>query len=171
MASEIGADVNIVRLGALFHDIGKVVEGEGSHVKLGVELLKKYNFPNEVINCVAEHHEDKPFSSIESILVHVGDAVSAARPGARYTDIEDYANRIKEMEAIAKKHEGVEDAYAFEAGREIRVVVIPEKIDDDQCVILANQIREEVSKLPIPGEPKVTVIRDFRVSAGGDMEE
>ncbi len=171
LSEEIGADTNVIRLGALFHDIGKVVEGEGSHVKLGVELLKRYNFPDAVINCVAEHHEDKPFSSIESILVHVGDAVSAARPGARYTDIEEYATRIKEMEDIAKKHEGVSDAYAFEAGREIRVVVIPEKVGDDECILLASQIREEISKLPIPGEPRVTVIRDFRVSAGGGLEE
>lgn len=171
LSEEIGADTNIVRLAALFHDIGKVVEGDGSHVKLGVELLKKYNFPQNVINCIAEHHEDKPFSSVESILVHVGDAVSAARPGARYADIEEYANRIKEMEEIAKRHEGVSDAYAFEAGREIRVIVIPEKISDEECAILANQIREEVSRLPIPGEPRVTIIRDFRVSVGGGLEE
>ena len=167
LASEVGADVNIVRLGALFHDIGKVVEGEGSHVKLGVELLKKYNFPEAVINCVAEHHEDKPFSSVESILVHIGDAVSAARPGARYEDIENYGKRLTEMEQMAKRHEGVEDAYAFEAGRELRVIVIPEKIDDAQAVILANQLREQIStSLAIPGEVRVTVIREFRAVAG-----
>lgn len=166
IAEEIGADVNVVRLGALFHDIGKVVEGEGSHVTLGVQLLKRYNFPEAVINCVAEHHEDKPFSSVESVIVHVADAISGARPGARYEDIENYATRLKEMEDIAKKYEGVEDAYAFEAGRELRVIVIPEKIDDAQCTILAQKIREEISKLPIPGEPRVTVIREFRAVAG-----
>ncbi|MDE2025186.1 MAG: ribonuclease Y [Patescibacteria group bacterium] len=167
LASEVGADVNIVRLGALFHDIGKVVEGEGSHVKLGVELLKKFNFPEAVINCVAEHHEDKPFSSVESILVHIGDAISAARPGARYEDIENYGKRLTEMEQMAKRHEGVEDAYAFEAGRELRVIVIPEKIDDAQAVILANQLREQIStSLAIPGEVRVTVIREFRAIAG-----
>jgi ribonuclease Y len=170
IASEIGADVNIVRLGALFHDIGKIVEGEGSHVKLGVELLKKYNFPDAVVNCVAEHHEDKPFSSVESVIVHVADAISAARPGARYEDIENYANRLKEMEDMAKKYEGVYDAYAFEAGRELRVIVIPEKIDDEQCVILANKLREQISKsLAIPGEVKVTVIREFRAIAGESL--
>ncbi len=170
IAEEIGADVNIVRLGALFHDIGKVVEGEGSHVKLGVELLKKFNFPEPVINCVAEHHEDKPFSSVESIIVHVADAISGARPGARYEDIENYAKRLKEMEVMAKKNEGVEDAYAFEAGRELRVIVIPEKIDDEQCVILANKLREQISNsLAIPGEVKVTVIREFRAVAGESL--
>ena len=166
LAQEIGADVNVVRLGALFHDIGKVVEGEGSHVKLGVELLKKFSFPEAVINCVAEHHEDKPFSSVESVLVHVADAISAARPGARYSDVEEYGKRLKEMEDMAKKYEGVSDAYAFEAGRELRVIVIPEKIDDAQAVILANKLREDISKLPIPGEPRVTVIREFRAIAG-----
>src|SRR5205085_5552018 len=131
IAEEIGADVDIVRLGGLLHDIGKVVEGDGSHVKLGVDLLKRYNIPEPIVNCVAEHHEDKPFSSLESIIVHVADAISAARPGARYEDIENYANRLKEMEDMAKKNEGVADAYAFEAGRELRVIVIPEKIDDE----------------------------------------
>lgn len=170
IAEEMGADVSIVRLGALFHDIGKVVEGEGSHVKLGVELLKKYNFPEPVINCVAEHHEDKPFSSVESIIVHVADAISGARPGARYEDIENYGKRLKEMEDMAKKYEGVDDAYAFEAGRELRVIVIPEKIDDEQCVILANKLREQISNsLAIPGEVKVTVIREFRAIAGESL--
>lgn len=163
IAEEMGADVNIVRLGALFHDIGKVVEGEGSHVKLGVDLLKRYNLPEAVINCVAEHHEDKPFSSVESVIVHVADAISAARPGARYTDIENYAKRLTEMEAIAKKYEGVEDAYAFEAGRELRVIINAGRLDDSQTIILSKKIQEEVSRsLAVPGEVKVTAIREFR---------
>jgi ribonuclease Y len=162
IAEEMGADVNIVRLGALFHDIGKVVEGEGSHVKLGVDLLKRYNLPEAVINCVAEHHEDKPFSSVESVIVHVADAISAARPGARYTDIENYAKRLNEMEAIAKKYEGVEDAYAFEAGRELRVIINAGRLDDSQTIILSKKIQEEVSRsLAVPGEVKVTAIREF----------
>lgn len=169
LASEIGADLNVVKLAGLFHDIGKVVEGEGSHVTLGVELLKKYNFPEAVINCVAEHHEDKPFSSVESILVHIGDAISAARPGARYTDVEEYGKRIAEMERMAKQFEGVQDAYAFEAGRELRVIVIPEKIDDAQCTIIASKLREQISKsMAIPGEVRVTVIREFRAVSGGE---
>jgi ribonuclease Y len=163
IASEVGADVNIVRLGCLFHDIGKVIEGEGSHVKLGVDLLKKFNIPEKIVNCVAEHHEDKPFSSMESIIVCIADQISGARPGARFEDIEGYAKRLKEMEEIAKKYEGVEDAYAFEAGRELRVIINPGRMDDAQTIITANKIREEVSlSQAVPGGVKVTAIREFR---------
>jgi ribonuclease Y len=163
IAHELGADVNVVRLGCLFHDIGKVVEGDGSHVKLGVDFLKRYNLPEAVINCVAEHHEDKPFSSVESIIVHVADSISGARPGARYEDIENYGKRLKEMEEIARKYEGVEDAYAFEAGRELRVIINPGRLDDNQTILLSKKIQEEVSNaLAVPGEVKVTAIREFR---------
>ncbi|PIR79947.1 MAG: ribonuclease Y [Candidatus Levybacteria bacterium CG10_big_fil_rev_8_21_14_0_10_35_13] len=163
IANEVGADVNIVRLGCLFHDIGKVVEGEGSHVKLGVDLLKKFNIPEKIINCVAEHHEDKPFSSIESIIVYIADSISGARPGARYEDVEEYANRLTQMEEIAKKFDGVEDAYAFEAGRELRVIINPGSLTDEETTVLASKIRDEVSKaLAVPGEVKVTAIREFR---------
>jgi len=163
IASEVGADANIVRLGCLFHDIGKVVEGEGSHVKLGVDLLKKFNIPEKIVNCVAEHHEDKPFSSMESVIVCIADQISGARPGARFEDIEGYAKRLKEMEEIAKKYEGVEDAYAFEAGRELRVIINPGRMDDAQTIITANKIREEVSlSQAVPGGVKVTAIREFR---------
>lgn len=163
IAQEIGANVDIVRLGCLFHDIGKILEGEGSHVKLGADLLKRYNFPEPIINAVAEHHEDKPFSSIESIIVHLADAISASRPGARYEDLEKYGQRLKEMEKIAKNYEGVEDAYAFEAGRELRVIIDPGRMDDNQTVLLARKIQEEVSRaLAVPGEVKVTAIREFR---------
>jgi len=163
IAQEIGADANIVRLGCLLHDIGKVAEGEGNHVKLGAELLKKYNIPEPVINCVLEHHEDRPFSSIESVIVYIADAISGARPGARYEDVEEYAKRLTEMEEIAKKYEGVSDAYAFEAGRELRVIIDPGRLDDSQTSVLATKIREEVSRaLAVPGEVKVTAIREFR---------
>lgn len=163
IAQEIGADVNIVRLGCLFHDIGKVVVGDGSHVKLGVELLKRFNIPESIINCVAEHHEDKPFSAIESVIVYIADSISGARPGARYEDVEAYGKRLKDMEEIAKKYEGVDDAYAFEAGRELRVIINPGRLDDAQTTITAQKIREEVSRsLAVPGEVKVTAIREFR---------
>jgi len=163
IAQEIGANVDVVRLGCLFHDIGKILEGEGSHVKLGVDLLKRYNFPEPIINAVGEHHEDKPFSSIESIIVHLADAISASRPGARYEDLEKYGQRLKEMEKIAKNYEGVEDAYAFEAGRELRVIINPGRLDDNQTILLSRKIQEEVSKaLAVPGEVKVTAIREFR---------
>lgn len=166
IAHEVGANTDVVRLGCLFHDIGKVLEGEGSHVKLGVEFLKRFNIPEKVINCVAEHHEDKPFSSIESVIVYIADAISGARPGARYEDYEEYVKRLKQMEEIAKKYEGVEDAYAFEAGRELRVIIDPGKLDDAQTVLVSQRIREEVSRaLAIPGEVKVTAIREFRAVA------
>ncbi len=170
IAAEIGADVDVVRLGGLLHDIGKVVEGEGSHVKLGVELLKRYGLPEAIINTVAEHHEDKPFSSVESVIVHIADQASGGRPGARYEDVEKYANRLKEMEDMAKRYEGVEDAYAFEAGRELRVIINPGKLDDAQTVIIAKKLRDEISKsLAIPGEVKVTAIREFRAVVGESL--
>ena len=163
LAQEIGADVNVVRLGCLFHDIGKVLEGDGSHVKLGVDFLKRHQFPELVINCVAEHHEDKPLSSMESIIVHTADALSGARPGARYEDYENYVKRLTDMEAIAKRYDGVRDAYAFEAGRELRVIIDPGELDDSETVIVSKKIQEEVSKsLAVPGEVKVTAIREFR---------
>jgi len=163
IAQEIGADANVVRLGCLFHDIGKVIEGEGNHVKLGADLLKKFNMPDSIVNCVLEHHEDKPFSSIESMVVYIADAISGARPGARFEDVEAYANRLKDMEEIAKKHDGVQDAYAFEAGRELRVIIDPGKLDDAQTTILSSKIRDEVTQaLTVPGEVKVTAIREFR---------
>lgn len=166
IASEIGADVDIVRLGCLFHDIGKVVnDKEGSHVTLGVELLQKYKIAKEIINCVAEHHEDKPFSSVESVIVHIADSISGARPGARHEDVQDYVKRIKEMEDIAKQFEGVDDAYAFEAGREIRVIVNPGKLDDIETTIIAKKIKDEIDrKLIIPGVVRVTAIREFRTT-------
>jgi len=163
IAQEIGADANVVRLGCLFHDIGKVLEGEGNHVKLGAEFLKKFNMPESIVNTVLEHHEDKPFSSIESLVVYIADAISGARPGARYEDVEEYAKRLKEMEEIAKKYEGVEDAYAFEAGRELRVIINPGMLDDSQTTVTAAKIRDEITRaLTIPGEVKVTAIREFR---------
>lgn len=163
LAEEVGADVNIVRIGSLVHDIGKVLPGEGSHVTLGVEFLKRYNLPDRIVNAVAEHHEDKPFSSLESVLVHIADQISGGRPGARYEDVEEYGKRLAEMEEIAKRYEGVEDAFAFEAGRELRVIIDPGRLDDSQTVLVADKIRQEVSsKLAIPGEVKVTAIREFR---------
>lgn len=164
IASEIGANVEIVKLGCLFHDIGKVIsDKEGSHVKLGAEVLQKYKVAKEVINCVLEHHEDRPFSSVESEIVYIADAISGARPGARHEDLEDYVKRLKEMEQIAKSHEGVSDAYAFEAGRELRVIINPAKLDDIETTIIAKKIKDEIdSKLIVPGVVRVTAIREFR---------
>ena len=166
LAAEIGASVEIVRLGCLFHDIGKVVsDKEGSHVQLGVELLQKYKMPKEVINAVAEHHEDRPFSSVESVLVYIADAASGGRPGARHEDVEEYVKRIRDMEEIAKNFDGVVDAFAFEAGRELRVMIDPGKLDDIETTIAAKRIKEEIDKkLIVPGVVRVTAIREFRTS-------
>jgi len=165
LAQEIGANTEIVKLGCLFHDIGKVLEGEGSHVELGVKLLKKYNLPKAVIDAVEQHHEDVPFSSTESILVYVADAISGARSGARRENIEEYIERIEQLEKIAKDNEAVKDAFAIQAGREVRVIVYPEKISDDELPILAANIRDQIrDNLTYPGTVKVNVIREVRVS-------
>jgi len=166
LASELKANVNIVRLGCLLHDIGKVItDEEGTHVSLAVDLLKKNGMPQEVIACVEEHHEDKPFSSIESMIVYLADAVSGARPGARYEDYEEYLKRLSDLENIAKANEGVKECYAFQAGREVRVIVDPGKVDDNAATILAQKIKDEIEKkLTYPGQVKVTVIRELRVT-------
>jgi len=166
IAHEVGANVEIVKLGCLLHDIGKVVaDKEGSHVKLGVELLQRYKISREVVNTVAEHHEDRPLSSVESVIVYIADAISGARPGARHEDIEDYVKRMKDMEGIAKDFEGVDDAYAFEAGRELRVIVNPNRLDDIETTIITKQIKDEIDrKLIVPGTVRVTAIREFRVT-------
>ncbi len=138
LAQEVKADVDIVRLGCLFHDIGKVVtDEEGSHVDLGVKLLKKYNMPQPVIDCVAQHHEDTAFTSNEAVLVYIADAISGARPGARYENYEEYVKRLSTMEEIAKSFKGVEETYAIQAGRELRVLVNHKDLNDDEAVVLA----------------------------------
>lgn len=168
LAHELGVDVNVVKLGCLLHDIGKVItDKEGSHVDLGVELLKKHRFPQKVIDCVAAHHEDVPFTSIEGIIVYISDAVSGGRPGARHEDFEEYLKRIKTIEEAAKTKKGVREAYALQAGRELRVIVRPDEVTDDEAVVLAENIREELeSKFDVfPGQIKVTVIRESRAEA------
>lgn len=162
---EVGADVNVVRLGCLLHDIGKVVmDKEGNHIELGVELLKKYNVPQRVIDCVAQHHEDVPFSSLESMIVYISDAISGSRPGARYENYDEYVKRLKDLEGIAKSHEGVKESVAFQAGRELRVAVDPGRVDDATATIMASEIKEEIeNKMTYPGSIKITVIRELRV--------
>jgi ribonuclease Y len=165
LAHELKADVNVVKLGCLLHDIGKVItDKEGSHVELGVELLKRYHFPQKVIDCVAAHHEDIPFPSVEAVIVYIADAVSGGRPGARHEDFQEYLKRIKTIEDLAKSKKGVYDAFALQAGRELRVIVKPTEISDDEAVILAQKLREELEKKfeVFPGQIKITVIREFR---------
>ena len=166
LAQEVHADVNIVRLGCLLHDIGKVImDKEGSHVQLGVDLLRKYSMPQKVVDCVAQHHEDTPFTSIESTIVYIADAISGSRPGARYENHEDYIKRLTDLEGIAKAHKGVSESFAFQAGRELRVLVDPGKVDDATATIMASEIKKEVEeKLTYPGQIKITVIRELRAS-------
>lgn len=164
IANEVGANVETVRLGCLLHDIGKVVtEEEGTHVDVGVKLLKRHGFPKEVVAAVAEHHEDKPFSSMESVVVWIADAVSGSRPGARYEPHENYVNRMVKIEEIAKSFEGVDSVFAFQAGRDVRVVVKPDIVDDDKLTVLARDIAKRLEKeAEYAGQIKVTAIREVR---------
>ncbi len=165
LAYELKADVNVVRLGCLLHDIGKVIpDREGSHVDLGVEFLSNFNLPKAAINAVAEHHEDKPFSSVESMIVYIADAISGARPGARYEDYTEYVKRLKGLEETAKKFKGVKDAYALQAGREVRVIINPDMVDDKELPLLTHKIRQKIEKnLTFPGNVVITAIREKRV--------
>lgn len=166
IANEIGANIDIVRLGCLLHDVGKVVtDEEGNHVELGVNLLKKYSIPKEVIACVAEHHEDRPFSSNESMIVWISDAISGSRPGARYEPHEDYVKRMVKIEDVAKGFPGIETVYAFQAGRDVRVIVNPDEVDDDKLTILAHDIARKLEKeAQYAGQIKVSVIREVRAT-------
>ncbi len=164
LASELGVDVNIVKMGCLLHDIGKVSEEEeGSHVELGVKIAKRFNIPQPVIDCIAQHHEDEPFSGPEQMLVYIADAISGARPGARYENYEEYVTRLTQLEEIATSHSQVKSAYAIQAGREIRVLLEPETSKDDDVMVLSRQIRDEIkAKVTYPGTVTVTVIRETR---------
>lgn len=168
LAHELKCDVNTVKLGCLFHDIGKVIaDKEGNHIQLGVDLLTKYRFPKAVIDCVAAHHEDIPFPSTEAVIVYIADAVSGSRPGARHEDIQQYIQRIQTIENIAKTKKGVKEAYALQAGRELRVIVKPDEVADADATILASAIKDELEKQfeVFPGQITVTVIRESRTQA------
>ncbi len=169
IASELGLSeeqISHVRMGCLLHDIGKVVtEEEGTHVQLGVDLLKRYSIPAPVINAVAEHHEDKPFSSVVSRVVWVADAISGSRPGARYEPHESYVKRMTQIEEISKSFSGVEEVYAFQAGRDVRVLVKPDVVSDSEMTILVSKIRQQLEKeAQYAGQIKITAIREVRAT-------
>jgi len=165
IAEEIGADVGVARAGALLHDIGKTVsqEVQGTHVEIGIRILEKYGVDQKVILAMRAHHEEYPYETPEAIIVQVADAISGGRPGARHDSIENYIKRLGELEDIALAKPGVEKAFAIQAGREVRILVNPEKVTDLEAHTLAREIALEIeTKLRYPGEIKVNVIRESR---------
>lgn len=166
LAEELGADVTTAKKGGLFHDIGKAVDHEvqGTHPEIGASIAKKFGLPEEIIAPIKTHHEDRP-NGLISVIVKVADAISAARPGARYDTFEQYIQRLEELEKIATDFEGVEKAFAIQAGREIRVFVTPDAIDDLGARNLAKDVAKKIEQeLKYPGEIKVNVIREMRVT-------
>ncbi len=166
MAAELGADVRIAKRAGLVHDIGKAVdhEVEGTHIEIGMNLLKKYKESNEIIHAMSTHHGDYEPETLEAVLVTAADAISAARPGARRETLETYIKRLEALEAIANTYEGVEKSFAIQAGREIRVMVLPEQVSDDNMLLVAREIRKRIEdELDYPGQIKVSLIRETRV--------
>ncbi len=165
IAAELGADVKIAKRGGLLHDLGKGLdfEMEGTHVSLGVDLAKKYKENAAVINCIEAHHGDVEFKSIEAIIVQTADAISSSRPGARRESIDTYIKRLEKLEEISNSFKGVDKSYAIQAGREIRVIVKPEEVDDAQITFLAKDIAKRIeTEMEYPGQIKVNVIRETR---------
>ena len=165
IASEVGADVNVCRRGALLHDLGKAIdhEVEGTHALLGGELVRRYKMSPIIVNCIESHHDEVEAESVEAIIVQIADAISGSRPGARMETLDLYIQRLEALETVANSFNGVEKAFAIQAGREIRVIVKPEKIDDVEAMRLARDLSQKIEEsLEYPGQIKVTVVRETR---------
>jgi ribonucrease Y len=165
IAAELGADVQIAKAGGLLHDIGKAIdhEIEGTHAIIGAEFVKRYNVGAKVVNCVASHHHEVEQECVEAYIVEAADAISGARPGARRESLESYIRRVKTLEEIATSFDGVEQSYALQAGREVRIIVRPEVVDDLSALQLARDIARQIEEtMQYPGQIKVHVIRETR---------
>jgi len=167
IAEEIGADVNVARRGALLHDLGKAIdhEVEGTHAMLGGELARRYNVSPAVVHCIEAHHEETEVETVEAVIVQIADAISGSRPGARRETLELYIKRLEALEGIANSFKGVEKAFAIQAGREIRILVKPEEIDDLESMRLARDVSKKIEEsMEYPGQIKVTVVRETRAT-------
>ena len=163
----MGVDVRMAKRAGLLHDVGKSIdhEVEGSHVQLGAELCRKYKESAIVINAVESHHGDVEADNLISCIVQAADTISAARPGARRESLEAYTQRLKQLEEITNSFAGVDKSFAIQAGREVRIMVVPEKVTDDDMVILAHEISKKIEEeMQYPGQIKVNLIRESRVS-------
>ena len=166
LAAEVGVDVRIAKRAGLLHDIGKSIdhEVEGSHIQIGVDLCRKYKESATVINAVESHHGDAEPTTLIACLVQAADTISAARPGARRETLETYTNRLKQLEDITNSFQGVDKSFAIQAGREIRIMVVPEVVSDADMVLMARNISKQIeAEMEYPGQIKVNVIRESRV--------
>ncbi|NMB42935.1 MAG: HDIG domain-containing protein, partial [Clostridiales bacterium] len=167
LAGEIGVDVRLAKRAGLLHDIGKAVdhEVEGSHIQIGADLARKYRESVTVVNTIESHHGDVEAETLIACIVQAADTISAARPGARRETLEAYTNRLKQLEDITNGFKGVDKSFAIQAGREVRVMVIPEQVSDDDMTLLARDLTKKIeSELEYPGQIKVNIIRESRVS-------
>ncbi len=165
IAAEVGADVNVARRGALLHDIGKAIdhEVEGTHALLGAELARRYNVSAAVVHCIEAHHEEVEPRTVEAVIVQIADAISGSRPGARRETLESYIKRLEALESVANSFKGVEKSFAIQAGREVRIIVKPDEVDDLDSMRLARDISRKIEEtLEYPGQIKVTVVRETR---------